>query len=568
MTNQPHREYIYRMAFEMGRHIIGYEVQKVLAGIDWFVNYSGDDKLPIGVMGYGEGGLLAFYSAAVDERIEAVVTSGYFQSRQDIWEEPIYRNVWGILHEFGDAGLASLVAPRTLIVEASAGPEIDGPPTPRDKRHGAAPGRLVSPPLESVESEFSRAHQFYESLGVGENMTLVKPETADASPGSDAALNKLLSALGYDSPLKPIGAPLTELRENFDPRQRLHRQVDQLVDFTQKLLHYSQFRRREFWSKADSSSIERWEESRQYYRDYLRDEVVGNPRSPDVPMNPRTRLIYDEPNWIGYEVVLDVWLDAFAHGILLLPKDLKPGERRPVVVCQHGYADRPQKLVDPVRKSIYNNYAAKLADRGFIVYAPQNPYLLGDSYRVIQRKANPLKLSLFSLMVRQQERTLDWLCELPFVDPERIASYGLSYGGKTVLRLSPLMDRYAVTICSGDFSRWIKRLISVDQRSNMFGGGYEMYEFGLGDTFNHSDLANLIAPRPFMVERGHHDGVSRDESVAYEYAPVRRLYAVLGIPERTEIEFFDGPHMVNGKGTFDFLHRWLSWPKKDDRTED
>ena len=31
MTNQPHREWIYRMSYEVGRHIIGYEVQKVLA---------------------------------------------------------------------------------------------------------------------------------------------------------------------------------------------------------------------------------------------------------------------------------------------------------------------------------------------------------------------------------------------------------------------------------------------------------------------------------------------------------------------------------------------------------
>ena len=34
MTNQSYREWIYRMAFETGRHIIGYEVQKVLAAID------------------------------------------------------------------------------------------------------------------------------------------------------------------------------------------------------------------------------------------------------------------------------------------------------------------------------------------------------------------------------------------------------------------------------------------------------------------------------------------------------------------------------------------------------
>ncbi len=33
-TNQPHREFLYRPAFEMGRHVIGYEVQKLLAAID------------------------------------------------------------------------------------------------------------------------------------------------------------------------------------------------------------------------------------------------------------------------------------------------------------------------------------------------------------------------------------------------------------------------------------------------------------------------------------------------------------------------------------------------------
>ncbi len=62
MTNLSHREYIYRMAYEIGRHIIGYEVQKVLAAVDWFSECQ--PARPIGVMGYGEGGLLAFYSAA------------------------------------------------------------------------------------------------------------------------------------------------------------------------------------------------------------------------------------------------------------------------------------------------------------------------------------------------------------------------------------------------------------------------------------------------------------------------------------------------------------------------
>ena len=34
MTNQSNREWVYRSAFELGRHVIGYEVQKVLAAVD------------------------------------------------------------------------------------------------------------------------------------------------------------------------------------------------------------------------------------------------------------------------------------------------------------------------------------------------------------------------------------------------------------------------------------------------------------------------------------------------------------------------------------------------------
>ena len=92
----------------MGHNIIGYEVQKVLAAVDWLTREAGPTAAKIGVAGYGEGGLLALYSAAVDERIQAALVSGYFQPREKLWHEPIYRNVWGLLDRFGDAEIASL----------------------------------------------------------------------------------------------------------------------------------------------------------------------------------------------------------------------------------------------------------------------------------------------------------------------------------------------------------------------------------------------------------------------------------------------------------------------------
>jgi hypothetical protein len=246
-----------------------------------------------------------------------------------------------------------------------------------------------------------------------------------------------------------------------------------------------------------------------------------------------------------------------------VPKDLKPGEKRPVVVCQHGLEGRPTDVVNPKEKTkYYNSFGSQLADLGYVVFAPQNPFIGRDNFRVLQRKANPLGLSLFSFIIRQHERILDWLATQPYVDPERMAFYGLSYGGKTAMRVPAVLPRYCLSICSGDFNEWTWKNVSVDFKgSYMFTGEYEMPEFNLGHTMVYAEMAALIAPRPFMVERGHDDGVGIDEWVAYEYAKVRRLYSKLKIPERTEIEFFVGGHEINGKGTFAFLKKHLQWPK-------
>ncbi|MCG9131038.1 prolyl oligopeptidase family serine peptidase [Candidatus Poribacteria bacterium] len=564
MTNQPHREFIYRMAYQLGRHIIGYEVQKVLSLVDWMSL----SEMPIGVIGYGEGGLIAFHSAAVDTRIQATAVSGYFESRQAVWREPIYRNVWGLLHEFGDAEIASLIAPRPLIVEASRGPEVTGPPPVRDGRGGAAPGQLVSPPLDSVKSEFNRAHGVYHQLDSEDALCLVSTE--DRLPGSQETLTTLLTGLGVEN-ARPDGdqSSTPAAVNDFDIEARQKRQFMQLVNLTQRFLRAAASQRQQFfWEKTDTTSLARWEETCTDPRAYFWDEVIGKCPPPDVPANPRTRLIYDEPRWKGYEVVLDVWDGVFAYGILLLPNDLQPGEQRPVVVCQHGLEGRPQDTADPKIESVYHAYAASLADRGFITYAPQNPYIGQDAFRVIQRKGNPIKWSLFSLIIRQHEQTLEWLAEQPFVDPDRIGFYGLSYGGKTAMRVPAVLERYACSICSADFNEWIVKNATYDSRySYMFTGEYEMPEFDLGNTFNYGEMAGLIAPRPFMVERGHDDGVAPDEWVAHEFAVVRRLYVRLGVADRTEIEFFDGGHQINSTDTFSFLHRHLNWPEPASLTD-
>src|SRR5215475_7532726 len=123
-ANLTNREFLYRSAFELGRHLIGYELQKVLAAVDWFAKDAGKEKPKIGVIGYGEGGMLALYAGALDTRIGSVCVSGYFHSHNDIWEEPIDRNVFGLLEQFGDAELAAMISPRSMVFELARRPEV------------------------------------------------------------------------------------------------------------------------------------------------------------------------------------------------------------------------------------------------------------------------------------------------------------------------------------------------------------------------------------------------------------------------------------------------------------
>ncbi len=90
---------------------------------------------------------------------------------------------------------------------------------------------------------------------------------------------------------------------------------------------------------------------------------------------------------------------------MTVPKDIKQGERRPVVVCQHGLEGRPQDTVGEPGFKYYDAFATRLAERGFITFAPQNLYIFGDRFRTLQRKANPLKLTLFSLITVQHQRS-------------------------------------------------------------------------------------------------------------------------------------------------------------------
>ena len=568
MTN---REYVYRSAYELGRHLIGYEVHKSLALVDWIERVYGADS-KIAIVGYGEGGMLAMYAAAVDPRVEMTLVSGCFGPREQLWQEPIDRNVFGLLEQFGGAELATLVAPRKLLIQAAKWPEVNLP------SEGGAPGILATPDEATVKLEFARAQQLLRSetgsLELTKSMQLFDNPADTKQLFSEQALHEFATTLQViDSGRKlPDGEPPAP-NHIIDAIARQTRQLKQMDEFTQRLLAECDQERRQFINinlpqyddatgknRVDTSSLDAYKQSIERFREYYREEVIGHFNQPLLAANPRLRKTHDAASWTGYEVMLDVFPDIFAYGILCVPKDLPVGEKRPVVVCQHGLEGRPQDVVTGDHPA-YHDFASKLAERGFVTFAPQNLYIGHDRFRTLQRKSYLLKKTLFSIIVPQHQQIVNWLGSLPFVDANRIGFYGLSYGGKSAMRIPPLVPEYCLSICSADFNDWVwKNASTRSNYSYVWTNEYEIFEFDLGTKFNYAEMAALIAPRPFMVERGHFDGVGSDDRVASEFAKVRHLYgARLGISDRCEIEFFAGPHTINGVGTFEFLQKHLNY---------
>jgi dienelactone hydrolase len=576
MTNQPNREWLHRQAYMMGRTLVGYEVQKVLAAVDWISKRDTPAASHIGVAGWGEGGLIALYAAAVDTRISAALVSGYFKPREQTWQEPIYRNMWGMLREFGDAEIASLIAPRALVVEYAREPELDGPPGVEQKqKRCAAPGRLWTPPFQEVQAEWERLEQI---APAGMMQRDLIRRTLEQAAGGDEAVRRFA---GYLAPGAKLDTAQTSIAEPIDrpnAAARELRQVREIERHVQQLVQISDRTRDAFflhkaapelaakkWTYAhfEPKPFEPFAAGARPFREIFWREVIGKIDEPLPPPNPRTRKAYDRPKWIGYDVVLETGGETFAWGVLLLPRDLQPNEKRPVVVCQHGRRGMPSDVIE-TRKEAYHDFAARLVERGFIVLAPHNLYGQEPLYRQISRKGNTVKLSMFSMILRHHQQWLAWLATLPNVDPQRIGFYGLSYGGETAVRVPPLLDGYALSICSGDFNDWTRKVASTDDpHSFMFTDEWEMPYFNMGNTFSYAELTYLMFPRPFMAERGHHDGVAPDRWVASEFAKTRFLYAQYGMADRAEIEFFNGGHTINAQGTFEFLHRHLKWPKRE-----
>jgi len=119
-----------RMAIPLGRCAIGMSVWDLFKLCDYIQTRPDCDPDRIGCAGLSGGGLQTLFFAAIDTRIRCACTSGYFygamESLLEMNENCDCNYVPNLWRYFDMGDIASLIAPRALIIETGAQDDLNG----------------------------------------------------------------------------------------------------------------------------------------------------------------------------------------------------------------------------------------------------------------------------------------------------------------------------------------------------------------------------------------------------------------------------------------------------------
>jgi dienelactone hydrolase len=137
----------------LGKTLAGQRVYEMIKGIDYLYSRNEVDSTRIGCMGFSGGGQICAFTSALDERIKAVVVSGYtntFKASILSIKHCIDNYLPGILQYAEMPDLIGLIAPRPLMIESGINDPIF--------------------PVAGAEKAFSKIKKIYETIEESEKV--------------------------------------------------------------------------------------------------------------------------------------------------------------------------------------------------------------------------------------------------------------------------------------------------------------------------------------------------------------------------------------------------------------
>jgi dienelactone hydrolase len=266
----------------------------------------------------------------------------------------------------------------------------------------------------------------------------------------------------------------------------------------------------------------------------------------------------------GY--ILETW-DLDLNGIETVPAYLaRPrtaGARVPAILFDHshggGYKIGKQEFIEGRSYLQPKPYAKELTDLGCIalcidqwVFGERSHTSEADTFKAMLWQGQVL----WGMMVYDSLRALDFLLQVPGVDPQRVGTLGMSMGSTMAWWLGALDERIKVVVdinCLTEFHTLLKK-----KALSLHG----VYYF-VPDLLNHFTTAQinaLIAPRAHLGLAGLRDNLTPVEGLDIIDAELKQVYAKAGHSERWTLLRYDVEHQETPEGRREiiaFLQRFL-----------
>ncbi|MEN9939166.1 MAG: hypothetical protein RLZZ387_5745 [Chloroflexota bacterium] len=306
--------------------------------------------------------------------------------------------------------------------------------------------------------------------------------------------------------------------------------------------------------------------------------ITGLDTFETCPLDPREDPPVACDGYTRTRVVIAVEPGVLMPLYVLTPADLRPGERRPVVLAAHGHDGGGKESVAgrgeipevawAIERYRYD-YGVQLARAGFVVLCPdargfgerrERAVLAagearGSSCRVLNNMAMPLGRTVTGMWVWDLMRLIDYAETRADCDTARLGCVGLSGGGLQTLWLTALDERVRCAVVSGYFYGFRDALLRLSENCSC------NYVPGLWQLVDKGDLGALLAPRPLLVESGRQDPLNGERgvvNVTEQLAITARAYSLLGATEHLAHHVFEGEHRWDGARTTAWLRHWLA----------
>jgi dienelactone hydrolase len=237
--------------------------------------------------------------------------------------------------------------------------------------------------------------------------------------------------------------------------------------------------------------------------------------------------------------------DSRVPAYLLIPKSAGRG---PGVLCLHPTDDKVgHGVVIGLGSSRYPAYANELAERGFVVLAPNYPMLAQyqPDLKALGWESGTLKA------VWDNIRGIDLLESLPNVQLGGVAAIGHSLGGHNAVFTAIHDERVRIAVSS----------CGLDSFADYYGGDPKVWQAGKGWTqirymprlaafgdrlseipFDFHELIGALAPRHVLLIAPQHDDNFRAASVDRIVAAARPVFELYRVPDRLIVEHPNCPH--------------------------